>query len=322
MTLRAVLQARQPSGTELIAVPAELGALVERQAGVLTRRQLSAAGLTAHDIETARRARRWRTFGRNVVVLQNAPLTPAQREWVAVLLPGKPAALAGLSAATADGLRGFEPDRVHVLVAHATAAAVPSWVKLHESRRFSADDINQVAIPPRTRVARSVIDGASWSRFPRRSCAILCAAVQQRLATADQLLAELAQAGHVRHAGVMRQVLGDIAGGAHTLTEIELGPLASRAGLPAPRRQGMRRDADGRLRYLDAEFDLPDGTVLAVEIDGRGHLEVETWLTDLDRQNEVVIDGRLVLRFASLTVRLDGPRVVDQLRRVRLAHTP
>jgi hypothetical protein len=36
----------------------------------------------------------------------------------------------------------------------------------------------------------------------------------------------------------------------------------------------------------------------------------------------VVIDGRVVLRFPSITVRLDGARVIDQLRRIRLAHTP
>jgi hypothetical protein len=29
-----------------------------------------------------------------------------------------------------------------------------------------------------------------------------------------------------------------------------------------------------------------------------------------------------VLRFPSITVRLNGSRVVDQLRRLRLAHTP
>ncbi len=274
-----------------------------------------------HDIETAARARRWRTWGRNVVVLQNAPLTAAQREWVAVLLPGKPAALAGLSAAAAAGLRGFEPDRVHVLVRHAAEARMPGWVKLHESRRFTGSDINSAAAPARTRIARSLIDGATWSRYPRRACAILCAGVQQRLVTADELTTELRAAGPIRHVAIMRQVLGDISGGAHTLAEIDLGKLASRAGLPPPTRQGMRKDPSGQLRYLDAEFDLPDGAVLAVEVDGRGHLEVEQWVDDADRDNEVVIGGRNVLRYPSITVRLNGARVIDQLRRIRLAHT-
>lgn len=107
----------------------------------------------------------------------------------------------------------------------------------------------------------------------------------------------------------------------HSL-ELDLGPLAARAGLPTPRRQALRREVGGRVRYLDAEFDLPDGAVLAVEIDGAVHLQPESWWADSDRQNEVVIGGSPMLRFPSLTLRLEPARVVDQLRRVRLAHTP
>jgi hypothetical protein len=290
------------------------------QCGVLTRPQLSTCGVGEAQIRAAVAARRWRAFGRNVVVLQNAPLTPAQREWVAVLLPGKAAALAGASASAAAGLRGFEPDRVHIVVEHDTQTHVPSWVKLHESRRFSLADICAGAHPPRTALPRSVIDAATWSARPRRACAILCAAVQQRLATADLLEAELQAAGHIRHVAIMRNVLGDIGGGGHTLAELDLGGLARRAGLPAPRRQALRREPSGRVRYVDAEFDLPDGTVLAVEVDGAIHLQPESWWDDSDRQNEIVIGGRPMLRFPSLTLRLDEIRVIDQLRRMRLAH--
>jgi hypothetical protein len=45
-----------------------------------------------------------------------------------------------------------------------------------------------------------------------------------------------------------------------------------------------------------AGFDLPDGTTLVVEVDGRGHPEVQKWMDDLDRQNEVVIDGPTELK--------------------------
>src|SRR5690242_8975510 len=114
MLSRAQLAHRQPTGADLIAVPPALGLLARRQAGVLTRRQLLALGVSGNQIRTAVRGRRWRTFGSNVVVLHNGALSARQREWVAVLLPDKPAALAGLSAAAAAGLVGFEPDRVHV----------------------------------------------------------------------------------------------------------------------------------------------------------------------------------------------------------------
>jgi hypothetical protein len=248
-------------------------------------------------------------------------VTAEQREWIAVLMPGKPAALAGLSAAAAAGLRRFEPEKIQVVVRHATHVGAPAWIKIHESRRFGPSDIAPAVSPPRTRAPRAIIDAATWSDRPRRACTILCAGVQQRVVTAGELQDELRLAGRIRHVAIMRTILGDIAGGGHTLAEIELGGLAQRAGLLPPRRQRLRREPGGKVRWLDAEFDLPDGTALVVEVDGAAHTQVESWLDDSDRQNEIVIGGQPVLRFPSLTVRLNEQRVIDQLRRMRVAHS-
>ena len=321
MTSRAAISRRQPTGTDLLAVPTRLANLVERQSGVLTRTQLHECGMTTAAVRAALAARRWRAFGRNVIVVHNGQITETQRQWIAVLLPQKLAALAGPTAAAEGGLLGFESEQIHVVVPHDTHVRVPSWIKLHESRRFGPADALLTAGLPRTRPPRSLIDTATWSRRPRRACAVLCAGVQQRLVTPEALDTELSRAGAVRHVAIMRAILGDIAGGGHTLAEIDLGPLARRAGLPLPRRQALRREPNGKIRYVDAEFDLPDGTLLAVEIDGAMHLQPFSWWDDMDRQNEIVIGRQPVLRFPSLTVRLNEERVVDQLRRMRLAYT-
>ncbi|MBE7190117.1 hypothetical protein [Jatrophihabitans endophyticus] len=321
MPSRVQLTSRMPRTDDVLAVNSNLCAVVEAQHGVATRTQLIRCGISAGQIGAHLAARRWRAIGRHVVVLTNAPLTAAQRQWAAVLLPEKPCALAGASACAQAGLTGFEPDRVHILVTHSTHVAAPTWVKIHESRRFTPADINAAGGLPRTTVARSLVDAAAWSSSPRRACAFLCAGVQQRLVPADRLAAALVAAGHVRHSKIMREIVGDISGGGHTLAEIEFGALARRAGLPSVRRQVLRRETDGRVRYLDVELDLPDGTRLAVEIDGGVHLQMLNASDDMDRQNEIVIDGQPVLRFASLTVRLDEARVVDQLSRFRLRHS-
>lgn len=307
-----------------LALPAATGSLhwfVEKQDGVATRRQLATAGVSRDRVRAETAARRWQTFGRDVVVLHNAVPTHRQRLWIAVLLLDQPVALAGPTAAEEAGLRGFEDEQVHIVVSRACTARLPRWVRLHNSRRFALSDIARWSGPARVRTPRALVDAAAWSARPRRACAILCAGVQQRLTTAGALVAELRAAGHVRHVQSMRDVLGDIGGGGHTLTEIDLGPLARLAGLPTPRRQVLRREHSGRVRYVDAEIDLPDGATLMIEIDGAVHLKPTQWWDDLARQNELVIGGGTMLRFDSVTVRLDPERVVDQLRRMRLAHS-
>jgi hypothetical protein len=132
---------------------------------------------------------------------------------------------------------------------------------------------------------------------------------------------ELRNAGPIRHVQLLRSLLGDIGGGGHTLAEIDLGPLARKAGLPQPRRQVLRREHSGKVRYLDVEFDLPDGTRLAIEVDGSVHREPITWWDDMSRQNEVMIGGQPMLRFPSFMIRMEPNRVVSDLRRIRLAHS-
>jgi len=86
------------------------------------------------------------------------------------------------------------------------------------------------------------------------------------------------------------------------------------------RRQALRSEPGRKTGYLDAEFDLPDGTVVAIEVDGSVHVQPMAWWDDTSRQNELVIGGRPVLRYPSLMIRLEPQAVVDQLRRINLAH--
>jgi hypothetical protein len=235
---------------------------------------------------------------------------------VATLHYGPGAALCGLTGAEAGGLRGFETDQVHVIVPKQSTIKRLATARLHESRRYDPErDQHSHATPPRTRLERSVIDAAAWSPNPRRACTILAAAVQQRLTTADRLRSELLLAGQVRHRRLLLSVLGDIRAGSQTLGEIDLAAFCRRHRLPQPARQAMRKDSTGRMRFLDAEWELPDGRIVVAEIDGVGHLRFDTWLDDMARANELALTRRIVLRIPNLAFRLDGHTVADQLRR-------
>ena len=98
-------------------MPATLVAAADRQSGVVARDQLHAAGFSKEQVRAGVAARRWQAIGRGVVVLHNDTLSLAQQRWAAVLLPGKLAALAGLTSAAEAGLVGFEDDQVHIVVA-------------------------------------------------------------------------------------------------------------------------------------------------------------------------------------------------------------
>jgi hypothetical protein len=72
------------------------------------------------------------------------------------------------------------------------------------------------------------------------------------------------------------------------------------------------RRPSGRRRYLDAEIALPDGTRLVLEADGAAHRDVGIWWDDQMRQNDVVIDGAVVLRFPAIVLRLRPDLVLGE----------
>jgi very-short-patch-repair endonuclease len=293
-------------------------AIGEVQNGVVRRDQLTAIGVPRHVVENMLASGRWWERGAIVVAMHNGPLTHAQRLWTAVLNAGQLAALAARTAATEQGLVGWEADCVEILVAK--GCAVPGGlsfaVKVHESRRFGPGDLHPGRQLPQVRIERALVDAAAWSRSPRTACGVLAAGVQQRSTTASRLRTELDGAGAVCHRRLLARVLTDIEGGAQAMSEIDFLRFCRRHGLPRPALQVVRRDRQGRRRYLDATFERRDGRLVRVEIDGALHLVVKTYWDDMSRGNDLVIDDETVLRFPSYVIHANEPRAVDQIRRI------
>ena len=160
--------------------------------------------------------------------------------------------------------------------------------------------------------SRNLVHAALWQDDPRLAAAILAAGVQQRLTTADRLRdLLLPERWHPRQA-LYLSVLEDVEGGSQALSEIDFIGVCRRNNLPEPVRQARRADSAGRVRYLDAYWADEE---LAVEVDGAPHLSVLNAWSDMQRQNEIVLDGQRVLRFPSIALRVDEDKVVAQLRR-------
>lgn len=291
--------------------------LAGSQAGVVHRAQLRTAGLTRSALDAQLESGRWRSVGPLLAVTHNGPLTPEQQEWVAVLSAAGPVALAGRTAAAKDGLTGWSTPGIEIVVPRGARPSLPDDVPVivHESRRFTENDIHPVRRPPRTRLPRSVVDGAVWSADPRSACGLLCAAVQQRLVTSMQLRAELIAAGNVRHRNLLRATLADIDGGAQALSEIDVVRIIHRHHLPVRVERQVVRVHQGRRRYLDVTLTAKSGRRIHLEIDGALHLLARSYWDDMLRGNELVIAGDRVLRFPTIALRLDECVVVDQIAR-------
>lgn len=301
-----------------MAYDGRVAGLLESQHSVASRRQLAALGIDRSQVRNQCNAGRWATVGDRVVVLHNGPLTEEQQRWAAVLGQAPGAALGGITAAQAHGLSWRSEELLHVIVAEGSRIVPTVGQIVHASRTYRPDQhLHPGSGVPRTRIQRSVIDAAAWTVSDRRAGGVLCAAVQQRLVTAEPLLEALEAAGPVRRRHLIGLTLGDIQGGAQSLLEIDFTPLAAQAGLPPPRRQTVRLDAQGRRRYIDVDFDYFDA-----EVDGAVHLLPANYWDDQKRHNELTIAGSRTLHFSTVGIRLEPQLVVSQLRRAAIAFRP
>jgi hypothetical protein len=286
----------------------DLAELCDRQAGVITvASALQCLGESAVRWRLA--SGRWHRVAPGVLVTHSGPLTQEQRMWVPLLAAGDGAVLAGLTAAGLDGLAGFEDSRVYLLIPASRRVRKPlADVTIRRSRLLKPADVHPSRLPPRTRIARSIVDAAAWAATDRRARAVLAAGVQQRLIRVADLQGVLERSPRVRRRRLMLETLADVAGGAEALSELDFSALVRRFGLPEPDRQVIRADSQGR-RWLDAAWEKER---LVVEIDGRWHMDARAWWADMQRDNELTVDGYRVLRFPAFVVR-ENPEVVAML---------
>jgi hypothetical protein len=294
----------------------ELLRMARLQNGAIHRDQCRAIGVHRSYVRNQLEAQRWTAWGDKVLLLQNSLPVHRQLMWIAILDASPVAALCSHTSLELAGFTSFaaEARQIHVLVPRGAKVTRFSGVVVHESRRLGEARWIEDRGLRRTEDSRSVIDAAAWQPWPRFACLMLAAAVQQRLCTHAQLEYAMSYVGRVRHKAYLRMALADIAGGAHSLGELDVAAICRRFGLVPPQRQVRRRVRDGGWRFLDCEWDLPSGEIVVLEIDGTHHMDVAHWQADMRRERGVVISRRWVLRATSLEVRLEPQLIVADLK--------
>ncbi|UMG94042.1 hypothetical protein [Nocardioides sp. TF02-7] len=184
------------------------------QSGVLARWRLKDAGLNDNDIERMIRRRDLTPAHPGVYVDHTGPLTPRQREWVAVLAYW-PAALCHESA-----VPRLRPLTIHVGVdLHRTLQPI-AGTELHRIAHLQ-ERTDWRAAPPRTKVDHATID-VMVKRITGDDVAGAYAALAEACFSAtrpDRVERALARRARVPHRGLVAGMLSDLRTGACSVLE-------------------------------------------------------------------------------------------------------
>ena len=273
-------------------IPAAAIDIAQSQAGVISRKQLLDAGLSAQLIIRRLERQRWQQLYRGVYAVFSG-LPPRQAWlWAAVLRAGPGAVLSHLTAAELHGLLDAPAEAIFVTVPSTRRISAPDLIVRTSGRIAEATQPSRQ--PPRTSVEETVLDLVQIAWTFDDACGWLTQACGRRLTTA----AKLGQAQRRRKKMRWRHELADVlkaaADGIHSVLEYRYLRDVERAhGLPRSRHQ-VRVVIDGRTVYRDVYYEQYK---LAAELDGRlAHPDEERW-RDTRRDNQAGAQGILTARY-------------------------
>jgi hypothetical protein len=285
------------------------------QAGLLTRAQLRELGCERWTVRHRIATERWAELSPTVVATTTGVLTREQTMWLGVLHAGGDALVGDLSACEVHGLKNWHRDDITIWIRRGLDVGDPlPGIRFVETRRTLRPLRTQAHHLPVAQVEPAALRFAAYQRSTRTAEGLAAAVIQQQLTSPEAMLMWVDQMQPLRWAKRFKRALGEIAGGAHSVSEMDVRRMCRMCGLVLPRRQTRRRDASGRVRFTDCEWVLPDGRVVVLEVDGGFHMEVEHWEDDLARQRALTAPNRLIVRCTARELRDEPWSVGRDLR--------
>jgi very-short-patch-repair endonuclease len=289
-----------------ISPPTKLLSLAAAQAGVVSREQVSAVGLTRRPLERLIAEGRWQRLDRGLYLASDQPPDWLGLAWGGLLLGGQEARLGGRSAGFLHGLNA-KPDPIDVLIPwQSVIASRGAWRFVRE--RPGARASRSVGEPPRLTIEDTVFDltqGASEAE----AIDLVMRAVQTRRTSADRLRRLMQNRGRLHHRKLLGNLLGDVAAGAQSALELEYLRDVERAHqLP----EGTRQQPAGST-WQDV---LYEEFATLVELDGRLGHEGMGRFRDMRRDNASLVRGQATLRYGYIDVHCRGCFVAAEVATV------
>lgn len=287
------------------------------QAGLLTRAQLRELGCERWVVRHRIATERWAELSPTVVCTTTGVLTREQTMWLGVLHAGGDALVGDLSACEVHGLKNWHRDDITVWIRRGLDVGDPlPGIRFVETRRPLRVLRSQAHLLPVAMIEPAALRFAAYQGSPRTAEGLVAAVIQQQLTSPEAMLVWLEQMRPLRWAKRFKGALGEIAGGAQSVSEMDVRRMCREFGLALPRRQTKRRDASGRVRFTDCEWRLRDGRVLVLEVDGGFHMEVEHWEDDLARQRALTAPDVVIVRCTARELRDERAKVARDLRKL------
>jgi hypothetical protein len=264
-----------------------------QQAGMVSRRQVLAAGGSPEAIRTRLASGRWQSPWAGVYATFSGPLTTDARLWGAILRAG-PGAVAGpWSSLWLIGVLDRPPDVLDVLVPAERRVRGVGQVRVRRRRGLAALK-HPASSPPRLRIEAAVLQAAAVVSQDAEAIDLVLRAVQRRLTTAERLAEQLGRWPRHPRRGLLTELFTDVRHGVRSPLELRWVRTVERPhGLPTAALN--RPDHDRRrLRYRDLEY---AAWPLVIELDGREAHPDDERFRDRARDNVVTVSGRRSLRY-------------------------
>lgn len=293
--------------------PPSLAVISRRQHGLFTAAQSERCGLSPTTTATLIRRGVLRRVERGVFHHVVVPRTWVADELCCILAAGPGAVASHRAAAALWGIDGFDPGTPELTVRRGRRFRRRGAI-VHESTDLDRTDVVIRDGVPTTDLPRTILDLARRETDDTLALAIQWCRRHRRLSWA-QLASVLRRHARRGRPGV-RRLRRVIAANAHrseisdsAFEELTIALLTER-GLPEPVLHHPVRLAE-RLIKLDLAY--PDLRI-AIELDGLVHTEPGVFRSDRRRQNAVVLDGWLILRFTWDDFCRHPDRIVTEVR--------